>query len=403
MNYRTISLYVGLLALAGPALAQPRLLSPGPLFTKGNQIVDASGAPQRLACIGWNGGNSVHPKLSGLQEVDYRETMRDMTRLGFNCVRVLSFARGVLDNTDHYLDTLDRVIDFAATIGLRVIVDIHNDEGGHGPKDNWGTAPVNGLWYDKGGATDGTDGGGNAGTISDADFQQAWVSLARRWKGKPAILGYDIINEPHAGLTTWGGYNGAPGSNTDIRAMYMRVGDAVHAVDPNPLIIVEGVQDYRGHAYEGDLRGVAKWPVELKTPNKVVYSVHIYPSEVSDAPADYGPKWAERMNSIWGFIVKENIAPVFIGESGDAMTTADARAWAAAYVSYINGKTPGGPAFTSKQQPISWCWWVWGVSEAPGEVPNFGVLTSWSGGSLRPEQAAILNQLFFTSPTEPRP
>ena len=211
-------------ASPGSAWAGGKLLSAGPLFTNGNQIVDASGNPQRLACVGWNGGNSVRPRLSGLSQVSYQTTLSDMVRLGFNCTRVLTSARGALDNTNGYLDVLDHVIDYAGAIGLRVIVDIHNDEGGHGARDHWGTAPANGIWYDKGGASDGTDGGGNVGTVGDAEFQQAWVNLATRWKEKSAILGYDLINEPHSGLTTWGGYDGTPDSNTDIRAMYIRVG-----------------------------------------------------------------------------------------------------------------------------------------------------------------------------------
>ena len=113
--------------------------------------------------------------------------MADMVRLGFNCVRVLTSARGVLDNANDYLGLLDRVIDYAGGIGLRVIVDMHNDEGGHSARDNWGTAPPNGLWYDKGGASDGADGGGNPGAITGADFQEAWVKLAARWKDKPAV------------------------------------------------------------------------------------------------------------------------------------------------------------------------------------------------------------------------
>lgn len=121
--------------------------------------------------------------------------------------------------------------------------------------------------------------------------------------------------------------------------------------------------------------------------------MHIYPSEVSAVPADYGPQWVERMNSIWGYIVKQKIAPVFVGECGDAMVTPDAKAWAAAFVSYINGHTPGGPVFAPGEAAISWCWWVWGTSEAPGEVPDFGVMTAWTNGSMKPEQAAVLKQL----------
>ncbi len=400
MKSRAIFGCVTVCLIAGAAWADGGLLSAGPLFTDGNQIVDASGHPQRLACVGWNGGNSVRPRLSGLNQVSYQTTMSDMVRLGFNCTRVLSSARGVLDNTNGYLDTLDKVIDYASSIGLRVIVDIHNDEGGHGTRDNWGTAPVNGLWYDKGGASDGTDGGGNTGTIGDADFQLAWVSLATRWKDKPAILAYDLINEPHSGRTTWGGYDGTADSNTDIRAMYMRVGNAIHAIDPKPLIIAEGVQNYRARAYEGDLRGAARWPVTLKQPRKVVYSAHVYPAEVSAVPADYGPSWVERMNSLWGYLVKENNAPVFIGECGDWLATADAQAWAAAFVSYVNGEAAGGPAFTAGQQGISWSWWNWGLSENGGKAPDFGVLTAWSGGSLKPQQAGVLNQMFFR-PSDP--
>ncbi|MFN7997622.1 MAG: cellulase family glycosylhydrolase [Bryobacteraceae bacterium] len=386
---------IAICALSLPAAAQGSLLSPGPLFTRGNQIVDAAGVPQRLSCVGWNGGNSAHPHLSGLDQVSYQATMSDMVRLGFNCTRLLTYARGVLDNTNGYLDLLDRVIDYAGTIGLRVIVDIHNDEGGHGDPDRWGTQPPNGLWYDKGGASDGTDGGGNQGTITDSDFQQAWTRLAARWKDKPAILAYDLINEPQSGLTTWGGYDGKPDSATDIRAMYIRVGNAIHAIDPRPLIVAEGVQNYRAHAYEGDLRGAVKWPVALKSPRKVLYSAHVYPAEVSDVPKDYGPSWVDRMNSLWGFLVKEKIAPVFVGECGDWLATPDARAWAEAFVAYLNGKTPNGPRFSAAEQGISWGWWDWGTSENNGVGPDFGVLTAWTQPAIKPAQARILNQLFF--------
>ncbi len=130
-------------------------------------------------------------------------------------------------------------------------------------------------------------------------------------------------------------------------------------------------------------------------PNKVVYSPHVYPAEVSDVPKDYGRQWVERMNTIFGFLVKQYTAPVFIGECGDWLATEDARAWAATFVSYVNGTAPGGPTFSAGQQGISWSWWNWGLSENKGDVPDFGVLTAWSGGALKPQQASILNQLFF--------
>ena len=51
------------------------------------------------------------------------------------------------------------------------------------------------------------------------------------------------------------------------------------------------------------------------------------PSKGHDAvPADHGPNWVNRMNSLWGYLVKEDIAPIFIGECGDWLATPDSQA-----------------------------------------------------------------------------
>lgn len=54
-------------------------------------------------------------------------------------------------------------------------------------------------------------------------------------------------------MCTWG-----DGSTNDIRAMYQRVGDAIHAIDPNPLIICEGPQNY-----DGSFNGTLSLPLAL--------------------------------------------------------------------------------------------------------------------------------------------
>lgn len=66
MNYRIFATCAGLILISASAQAAGSPLSAGPLFTKGNQIVDGGVVPQRLACIDWNGGNHVKPGLSGL-------------------------------------------------------------------------------------------------------------------------------------------------------------------------------------------------------------------------------------------------------------------------------------------------------------------------------------------------
>jgi hypothetical protein len=61
----------------------------------------------------------------------------------------------------------------------------------------------------------------------------------------------------------------------------------------------------------------------------------------------------------------------------------------------MNGKAAGGLRISAGGQGISWSWWNWDVNESGGAIPDFGVLTAWKGGALRPAQARILNQLFF--------
>ena len=195
----------------------------------------------------------------------------------------------------------------------------------------WGAQQRNGLWYDRGGASNGTDGGGNRGTTTDAKFIKDWEVVARHFAGNPTIIGYDLRNEPLdlPGMSVWGG-----GSDRDIRSMYLRAGNAILAVDPNKLIIVEPPN--------GDCRGVRSDPLTLSVPGKLVYSVHEYPGEISGQKVDSGPELIKRMDEFWGWIVNENLAPVFIGEMGASMASPGSRAWAATVVPYFNGTGTGG-------------------------------------------------------------
>ena len=136
----------------------------------------------------------------------------------------------------------------------------------------------NGLWFNTGPGTDGTDGAGNKGTISAAKFQEDWVAFARHWAGNPTVIGFELRNEPCAHTKTpalWGGKG-----PTGIHAMYESVGNAILAVNPDALIICETVLNYRIGACEGDLSVVRDLPVALTNPAKLVYSVHEYPKEI---------------------------------------------------------------------------------------------------------------------------
>ena len=381
------------------------LLPSGYLSTSGSQIVDSKGSPVRIDSIGWNGPDGLNNTLWGLGQVSYETILNQLKADGFNTVRIpwydgiltASPAPGSINysaNPDlqglNSMQVLQKVVAYAGQVGVKVIFDHHNDEGGVA---GGGGTQQNGLWFDSGPGTDGTDGSGTTGTVTAAKFQQDWVTFANYWAGNSTVIGFDLSNEPNSlggNGSVWGG-----GGPNDIHAMYQTVGDAIQAVDPGALIICEGPEtDAHGLGY--DLSGVTSLPVVLNTPNKLVYSVHEYPDEIGGNTQDSGTAYIQSMNQRWAFLVSDNIAPVFIGEMGASMTSANSQAWAATLLDYLNGKDGalGGPTFSGNQQPVSGSWWLAG--NETGQNPD-GIQTSW-GGSYRPEQQAITNQMTY-SPT----
>jgi endoglucanase len=359
-----------------PAGRGGALLPSGYLSTSGSQIVDPSGNVVRINSIGWN-QNFANPQ----------PTVDAMKADGFNTIRI-SWVDATMQSD---LQLIDQVVAAARADGMKVILDNHTNETGT-PGDGYGAQQKNGLWYDQGGASDGTNGAGVAGTISDATFQADWTAVAQHYAGNDTVVGFDVRNEPlsYPGMSTWG-----DGSSTDIRAMYQRVGNAIEAADPGVLVIAEGPQNYGGTfsgppgsiAPEGDLTGVKNAPVTLDAPNKVVYSVHEYPGEVSGLSNDAGAAYVDRMNTDWGYLVSQNIAPVWIGEMGSSMNSADGQAWADTISSYVNGgqAANGGPS-----TPIGTDWWAWGNLE--GQQPDGTLQTD---GTPRPEQQAVTDTLLF--------
>jgi endoglucanase len=131
----------------------------------------------RIASVGWYGfeGNSA---LRGLDSINYKKTMDAIVADGFNTIRIpwcdlllqQSPAAGKINYTLNpelkgltSVQVLDKIVNYAGVIGLRIILDHHTDDGGGGQQPN-------GLWFDKGPGTDGTDGAGNVGTITAALF-----------------------------------------------------------------------------------------------------------------------------------------------------------------------------------------------------------------------------------------
>jgi endoglucanase len=381
------------------------LLPQGYLSTSGNQIVDENGSAVRLACAGYNSPSG-----------DIDGDVAGMANAGFNCLRYPWF-NGTMQSD---IALLDQIVPAATAHGVKVILDHHGNEV-PGPNNGWLPYPCNGLPFDSGAGTNGTDDCGDTGTVDETRYVNDWVTMAQHFAGNSTVIGVDLTNEPHLAPTYWqdgGGATWGDGGATDIRRIYSEVGSAIQAVDPGLLLIAEGPFAFSGTLYNGqiaaisgvaDLTLAASEPLTVTVPNKVVYSIHNYPSSIGGSTADSGAIEVESMNQAWGYLVSQNIAPVWIGEMGASLdgdadsgngNLADEQAWAATMVAYLNGQDggQGGPTFSGNDQPIGTDWWAWGNFD--GESPD-GTLAD--DGSLRPEQYAVYSQLQFAGSTVTNP
>ncbi len=306
---------------------------PGWLSTRGAEIVDAAGNPVRLTGLSWFGLETPSFAVHGLWARPLGSMLDDVKRLGYNTLRIpysnqlfepSSVPSGIdpAKNPDLVglsgLEILDRVISGARARGLRVILDRHRISADH-------QSP---LWYD--------DQCWAAGACTEERWISDWKMLAARYRGDATVIGVDLHNEPH-GPATWG--DGAPA--TDWRLAAERAGNAVLSVNPDLLVFVEGIESAGGATYwwGGNLRNAGAAPVRLDVPNRLVYSTHDYPASVyaqgwfSDPgyPAILPALW----DATWGYLAKQGIAPVWIGEFGTRYETASDRQWLASMASYI--------------------------------------------------------------------
>jgi len=389
------------------------LLPAGYLSTDGNQIVDSAGEPVRIDSVGWGGTDSLVFAPYGLWQSSLEQNIEAIKADGFNTIRVpwsdllltaspeetaaySSINYALNPNLDGLtsLQVLDVLVADAGAAGLKVILDHHDDNGGPG---GYGGQQANGLWIDSGPGTNGTDGSGTAGTVDAAKFLADSVLLAQNFTGNSTVIGFDLDNEP----TSAGNINWGQGGPTDIQAMYTQVGDAIQAVDPGALIIAEGPEEWSGPApgmpagfAEGDLSGVATDPVTLTIANKVVYSVHEYPPDLS-GNGSYNPATQiAAMNAGWGYLETEDIAPIWVGETGSNMTSSADQAWIQMLLDYMKGDdgAEGGPTFSGNEQPVSGSWWQWG--SYPGQDPD-GTETAWVGGTDNAAQQVATDQLLY--------
>jgi hypothetical protein len=137
------------------------------------------------------------------------------------------------------LDELDQALLACRKYGLKVVVDMHSPPGGR--YENSDLAIEHEAVYQD-------------------HFVALWEKIARRYKGNPAVWGYDLINEPVQNQPS-------PPGVGDYLGMQVRAAKAIRAIDAKVPIFIESSGWDSPAAYH-DLE-----PVDV--PN-VIYQVHMY-------------------------------------------------------------------------------------------------------------------------------
>jgi len=338
------------------------------LHTSGRLILDSQRRVARIVGINWFGLETHTFAPHGLDVRGCEEMMRQMKQLGFNTIR-LPFCSELFDSASRPtgvdctrnpdltgrdgLGIIDQVVDYAKNLHLRIILDHHRSEAGSGPNDN-------GLWF--------TD------RYPESSWIAIWSMLASRYAGNPTVIGADLHNEPH-GPATWGSGE----RSNDWRLAAERAGNAILAINPHWLIFVEGVEKGPSGYYwwGGNLSNAEAFPVRLDIPGQLVYSAHDYPASVYNQPwfehSDYPRNLPAIWNRNWGYLARQNIAPVFLGEFGSKLATHNDRQWLRELVRFLNSN--GAKGSEPDNQGMSWAWWSWN----PDSGDTGGILKeSWT-------------------------
>ena len=258
--------------------------------TSGVQIDNPSGGSFTISGVNWYGFETTSHVAHGLYHVDYTFVVDEIKQYGYNTIRI-PFSNEMWQNDpipnsntisacpsckgSHSRDILARIVNYAGSIGLHVILDNHRSEAGN-------SAEANGLWY--------TSAYPESAWSNDWVHVMDWVHGIQQTQGAtdtvtvnylasdgfPIVLGFDLRNEPHTvcshsgcnylGGSTWGTGDGIdptanPNPNPfapicvsgstchDWRLAAERAGNLVlgeaasHGWD-SPLIFVEGISQY---------------------------------------------------------------------------------------------------------------------------------------------------------------
>ncbi|MDY7085579.1 MAG: cellulase family glycosylhydrolase [Actinomycetota bacterium] len=289
-----LTLFAGLLTATPAHAAQPEAGWQGPLSTRGRYIVDADGNRFKLRSVNWHGASGTYNGSGdvdtdanhhagensgrvpmGLDRAPLTAIADGFRAIGVNSVRLPFSSAMVTDPVpvgDRYvaanpqlrgktpLQVYDAVVAALTGAGLAVILNNHTTTTrwccGADGNERWNTSQSTQAWEDN------------------------WLTMARRYRGNPRVVGADLYNEVRR--TVLDDPNWGWGNDHDWFAAAQRLGDRIlREANPGLLIIVEGINwtgiPVDGFAHERPtLKPVRSLSHTLVRSGKLVYAAHFY-------------------------------------------------------------------------------------------------------------------------------
>ncbi len=285
-------------------------------------------------------GDNKHPPYFGFQTVDDLKKLRSLW--GMNAIRflvswsALEPAKGTFDAA--YVEAVAARIDWAHEAGLLVVLDMHQDLYGEGFGDNGAPRWTCDEWryeafkpiepwfanyfnssvmacFDKL-YTD---------PVLGEHYAMAWRQLSARLANHPAVLGFDVMNEPF-----WGSAPVEQFEQTRLQPFYERIVAAVRQDAPSWLAFLEPATS----------RSIG-YPTGLTRPSfdNLVYAPHCYDSG-AESGMGFDPRQRQNvLDKLASFRREANAmgAALWVGEYGGM-------AAAPGFAEYMNADYDGAAA-----------------------------------------------------------
>ncbi len=198
-------------------------------------------------------------------------------RLPINARRLFRFDGQDAKFVDDTLRHVDNLIDWCRALGVYVILDMHAAPGGQTGQnidDSENDQPqlfITPLYQDR--------------------LCAAWELLAARYADEPVVAAYDLLNEPLPDFFRQ--YNGG------VLPLYRRVIQAIRAIDPHHMIMLEGAHWATDFTVMDDM-------TREEAADNISLQFHRYWSEPDEESLDRYRAAAKRLD-----------VPLYLGESGE--------------------------------------------------------------------------------------